>query len=209
MTTQRSHTNVPVAACALVGLLGPFLLALFGASGLSAEPPTSFDVAAFGAAGSATMFLKVEGTEGESTDPDHKAWCELSSFSQGQQEAADEGVRMTGRVVMEDVIVTKLLDKASPKLAAAVCKGTRFPEVQIHLTKSLATGNATYYACELRNVRVSSYHVDGSAGRDTGPTEEISLNFEWIKVTYTEYDEAGGAKGTVEYTYDVQANKTN
>jgi type VI secretion system secreted protein Hcp len=209
MRTQRNKMKVRAVVCALAGLLGFSLLALPGVSDLSAEPAASFDIAAFGAAGSATMFLKVEGIEGESTDPDHKAWCELSSFSQGQQDARDDSVRTVGRVAMEDILVTKALDKASPRLAAAVCKGTRFSEVQIHLITSFATGNKTYYAYELKGVLVSSYHVDGSAGGDTAPTEEISLNFEWIRATYTEYDEDGRAQGTAEYTYDVKANKTN
>ena len=36
------------------------------------------------------------------------------------------------------------------------------------------------------------------------PTEELALNFEKIKVTYTELDKNGEIAGNVEYSWDVE-----
>lgn len=106
---------------------------------------------------------------------------------------------------MEDIVVVKELDKASPKLAEAVCQGEVFPRVEIHLTTSLTdAGRVTYYAYELKNVRIVSYHISGSGQSEDVPTEEISLSFEEIKVIYTEFDSAGKAKGNVEYLWRVE-----
>ena len=52
---------------------------------------------------------------------------------------------------------------------------------------------------------VSSYDVSG-ASQDK-PMENFSLNFEEIKVTYTEMDSEGKKKGKVEYGWDVEGAK--
>ena len=114
------------------------------------------------------------------------------------------------RVVDEllgDVDVVKELDKASPKIAEAVLTGKVFPKVEIHVTASYGdVGRFVYYAYELTNVRVTSYNIGGS-GHDV-PTENFSLNFEEIKVTYTERDSDGNAKGNVEYTWNVEEGQS-
>jgi hypothetical protein len=40
------------------------------------------------------------------------------------------------------------------------------------------------------------------------PMEEISLNFEEIKVTYTECDTTGKAKGNIEYSWKVEEGES-
>jgi type VI secretion system secreted protein Hcp len=105
---------------------------------------------------------------------------------------------------MEDIVVVKELDKASPKLAEAVCGGKVFPRVEIHVTASYTdAGRVTYYAYDLKNVLISSYHISGGGQSEDVPTEEISLGFEEMKVTYTETDETGASKGNVEYEWKV------
>ena len=62
----------------------------------------------------------------------------------------------------------------------------------------------TYYAYELKNVQVTSYNISGSGQSEDVPSEDFSLNYEEIKVTYTECDEKGGSKGNIEYTWKVE-----
>ncbi len=113
--------------------------------------------------------------------------------------------RRSGNVVFEDIVVVKELDKASPKLAEAVCKGEVFPKVEIHLTRSYTnTGLVTYYTYELNNVLIVGYRIGGSGYSENIPTEEISLSFEEIKVTYTETDEGGVPRGNVVYEWRVE-----
>ena len=152
-------------------------------------------------------YIKFDGIDGEATDKDHKAWTDLAAFSQlitkpGQGTGA---TRRRGDVILEDLHCTKELDKSSPKIAESVCKGKVFPKVEIHLTASYTdSGRVTYYAYELKNVQVVSYDISGSGQADDVPMENFSLNFEEIKVTYTENDNAGKKKGNVEYTWKVE-----
>jgi len=152
-------------------------------------------------------YIKFDGIDGEAQDKDHKSWTDLAAFSQlitkpGQGTGA---TRRRGDVILEDLHCTKELDKSSPKIAEAVCKGKVFPKVEIHLTASYTdSGRITYYAYELKNVQVVSYDISGSGQADDVPMENFSLNFEEIKVTYTENDNTGKKKGNVEYTWKVE-----
>jgi type VI secretion system secreted protein Hcp len=153
-------------------------------------------------------FIKFDGVQGEAQDKDHKGWSDILSFSQGIHQpggSATGPTRRRGDVVLDDVQVVKELDKASPKLAESMCKGKVYPKVEIHVTASYTDkGRQTYYAYELKNVLVTSYNVSGSGQAEEPPTEQFSLNFEEIKVTYTECDAAGKKKGNVEYTWKVE-----
>jgi type VI secretion system secreted protein Hcp len=153
-------------------------------------------------------YIKFEGVDGEAQDKDHKNWSDILSFSQGIMQpggAATGPTRRRGDVIFEDIQITKELDKASPKIAEAVCKGKVFPKVEIHLTASYTdAGRVPYFKYELKNVLVTNYNISGSGQSEDVPTENCSLNFEEIKVTYAEADSKGKSKGNVEYQWKVE-----
>ena len=153
-------------------------------------------------------YIKFDGVDGEAQDKDHKAWSDLASFGQGLHQpgaGATGPTRRRGDVIVDDLTCSKELDKASPKIAEAVCKGKVFPKVEIHLTASITdAGRVTYYAYQLTNVLVTSYEIGGSGQAEDVPMETFSLNFEEIKVTYTECDSKGKKKGNVEYSWKVE-----
>ena len=153
-------------------------------------------------------YIKFEGVEGEAQDRDHQGWSDLASFGQGLHQpggGATGATRRRGDVILDDIACSKELDKASPKIAEAVCNGKVFPKVEIHLTASFTdAGRVTYYAYELKNALVSSYNIGGSGQSEEVPMEDFSLNFEEIKVTYTEADNSGKSKGNVEYSWRVE-----
>jgi len=147
----------------------------------------------------AAAYIKIEGIDGEATDAKHKEWIEVLSFSQSIHRGdSGSSVRTTASVVFEDIVLTKELDKSSPKLAESVATGKVIPKVEFELTSSAGI----YYKYELTNVMVTSYSVSGTA--DDRPIEQVSLNFEQIKTTYTEYGSDGSKKGNVETTWKVE-----
>lgn len=156
----------------------------------------------------AAAYIKFDGVDGEAQDKDHSGWSDLATFSQGIHKpggGATGATRRRGDVVLEDIVLVKELDKASPKLAEAICKGRVFPKVEIHVTASYTdAGRVTYFAYELKNVQIVSYALSGSGQSEAVPTEQISLNYEEIKVTYTETDSKGTKKGNVEYSWKVE-----
>lgn len=153
-------------------------------------------------------FIKFDGIDGEAQDKDHKGWSDIATFGQGMSKP---GGGMTGQsrrrgdVVLDDMMCSKELDKASPKIAESICKGKVFPKVEIDVTASYTdAGRVTYYRYELKNVLVTSYSISGSGQSEDVPMEDFSLNYEEVKVTYTENDAAGKTKGNVEYEFKVE-----
>jgi type VI secretion system secreted protein Hcp len=154
----------------------------------------------------AAAFIKFDGVDGEAQDKDHKGWSDVVSFSHSIQRSAQDpaGATRTG-IQIGDIVLVKDLDKSSPKLAEIMLRGRAVPSVEIRLTKGTAEGGrVTYYAYELKNVQVVSYQISGSGRSDQVPTEQMSLNFEEIKVTYTELDSRGSSQGKVEYSWKVE-----
>lgn len=153
-------------------------------------------------------YIKFDGIDGEANDKEHKNWSDILSFSQGVSKpggGTTGPTRRRGDTILDDIVVVKELDKASPKIAESVCKGKVFPKVEIHLTASYTdAGRVTYYAYELTNVQVISYNINGSGQSEDVPTEDLAFNFEEIKTTYTETDSKGSEKGQIEYSWKVE-----
>lgn len=160
----------------------------------------------FVASASGAGYIRFDGVDGESTDAGHDKWIDLQSISQSIQRSPSGGTGGATRGVLQfgDIVCTKELDKSSPKLAEAICQGAVFPRVEIELTAAYGPKRVTYYRYELKNVLVTSYSLSGDARGGVKPAEQLSLNFEEIKVTYTEYDGGGGSKGNVEYEWKVE-----
>ena len=203
MKAQATDLRIVVLLLALVAMAGVIALMQYNARDVSG--------ATVGNAGTAADYIKFDGIDGEARDKGHSQWSDLLSFGQALHKpgTGTGATRRRGDVVLEDIVLTKELDKASPKLAEAVATGRVFPKTEIHVTTSYTdAGRVTYYAYELKNVIVTSYGVSGSGAVDDVPTEQVTLNFEEIKVIYTENDAAGKKKGNVEYSWKVEEGES-
>jgi type VI secretion system Hcp family effector len=192
MQTERNKATVAVIVCAFIGLLWLWQWP---------EASREAQAALSGDSGGSAIFAQFEGIDGESRARDHENWCELLSFRESHNARARA-------VAFEDVTLTKPLDKAGPKLAEAVCRNTVIPVVRIHVTRSFATGVKTCCAYELKNARLTGYEIEGASQGQNPAVEAISLRFEEITTTYTEYDATGQARGNVQYTWRVGGTVT-
>lgn len=169
MKTTEKERNVVVGILAIAGVLwllslapagdldppsapGPTMHTLDEVYNLHAPPPafeTSVD------RGTTHIFMKVEGIDGEAQEQAHKDWCNVISFKQAHAMISAGGGTREGDVAFEEIRVVKPIDKASPKLALAVCNGTTFATVKIHVTGSYGGSKrlVKYYGYELLNVR--------------------------------------------------------
>ncbi len=155
-------------------------------------------------------FLKIGTISGESVDDKHQEWIEILSYQHGVTQPTttlSTGARTTERADHQDFTVVKTLDKASPKLALAVCNGQRIPEITIELAR--ASGDKQkYMVYVMTDVIVTSVNPDGNTqGANERPLEEVSFNYGKIQWTYTETDASTGAsKGDVTTYWDLAAN---
>lgn len=156
-------------------------------------------------------FLKISSVPGESTDDKHSEWIEILSFSFGVSQPATVSHSSGGavgaeRANLQDFVVTKATDKASPKLFKSCCSGEHLDEVTLELCR--ATGDKQkYMQYKMKDVLVSSYQPGGSSGSETLPIESVSFNFGKIEIVYTETDHGTGKpKGDVTAGWDAKKN---
>ena len=153
-------------------------------------------------------FLKIEGVAGESNDKTHKGEIEVLSWSWGASQSGSMAMGAgggVGKVSMQDLSITKYIDKSSPKLFEALATGMHLPEAKLVL-RSPGGSQVEYLTITLKDVVISSYSTGGSSGGDR-PTESVSFNFAQIKMSYTEQDAKGAAGAATEFAWDIKANK--
>jgi len=109
-------------------------------------------------------FVKIQGVDGESNDKDHKDWIIIESFSWGV-------ARTSSAAAAGDIIITKAVDRSSPKLAECRAKGSGFPEVIIDTPQT--GGKPGYVTYTLKNVKIVSI-TPGPGGK----TEKIKLAYQ-------------------------------
>jgi type VI secretion system secreted protein Hcp len=154
------------------------------------------------------MFIKIGDIKGESTDDKHKNEIDVLSWSWGASQSGTSGIGGgggAGKVQIQDLTLTKYIDKASPTLFRMCCDGTHIPTAVLTVRK--AGGSALeYLKISLDTALVTSISTGGSGGQDR-LTENITLNFAKIKVEYTPQTAKGAGDAAVTGGWDISANK--
>ena len=126
------------------------------------------------------MCLKVDGAEGESNIAIHEGEIDVLSWEWeiGQTGSFHiGGGGGSGKGIVEDLVITKYVDKASPKLLLNCLKGSHFTEAILSIGNSV---NPDYLVITMSPVLVTSVLSGGK--QDYGPaTERVSLNFAKVK----------------------------
>ena len=154
-------------------------------------------------------FLKIDGIPGESTDDKHKDWIEIQSYHQGLHQPASATASSNGgataeRVNFSDFSITKLVDKATPKLFEACCTGKHIKEVIIEVCRS-GGDKQKFLEIRMEQVIISNYTQDG--GGDF-PYENVSFNAGKYKITYSQQKrDSGGLGGNISGGWDLTQNK--
>lgn len=158
-------------------------------------------------------FMKLDGIPGESTDDAHKDWIELLTWSNAVSQPASSTASSSGggtaeRVNHSDFSVTKLMDKASPKLYEFCCTGKPLKEVIVECCRA-GGDKMKYLEVKMQNVIVSSVAPSAVASGDSSyPEESVSFNYGSIVYTYTQQKRADGTGGgNVAGGWDLQTNK--
>lgn len=152
-------------------------------------------------------FLKIEGIPGESTDAKHADEIVVTSFRTGfvQQPVTASGAGgSAGKAVLQDLTLTKWLDKASPLLMLKCAQGTHLPTAVLTVRKA-GEDRLEYYKITLSDVLISSISSEGTSSGDR-PTESLSLNFSKIEWEYTPQKADGSADTPVKGSWDVKTN---
>jgi len=153
------------------------------------------------------MFLEIEGVEGETQDKAKAGAIDVLAWSWGASQSGTMHMGSgggAGKVNVQDISVTKWIDKSSTDLLLHVCNGEHYPKATLTCRK--AGGDALeYLTITMEDVMITSLSTGGSGGEDR-LTENISLNFSNFKIKYAEQGATGGETGGGEIGWDIAGN---
>ncbi len=154
------------------------------------------------------MFIKIGDISGESADSTHADSIDVVSWSWGASQAGTGGQgggSGAGKVQIQDLTLTKYIDKATPALFQKCCTGDHIDTVLLTVRK--AGGKPLeYLKITMEQVLVSSVTTGGSGGQDR-LTENITLNFSKVKMEYTPQTAKAGAAPSVSAGWDIAKHK--
>lgn len=153
-------------------------------------------------------FLKIDGVSGESADLKHKGEIQLESFSWGEASpggAGPGGGAGAGKVQMQDLVVTMLVSKASPRLMLACASGKHYKEAVLTARKA-GKAQQEFLVFKLKDVTITSYQTAGAAGSDI-PVDQASLGFSTIQMEYRPQKSDGSLDAPVKAGWDLKQNK--
>ncbi len=157
--------------------------------------------------GTLDAFLNVQGIKGESTDSEHRDQIEVLTFSWGlaQRSGSIEG---RGRAAdFDELVVTKVVDTASPHLYRYCALGKRIPKVTLDLCAP-AGEKRSILKIELEGVLVSRVELCDRVepSGPPRPVEKVGFRYNAITWTYSRLDHSGRPKGTVTCGWDLTRN---
>jgi type VI secretion system secreted protein Hcp len=154
------------------------------------------------------MFLKLTDVTGESRDDKHSGEIEILAFSWGMSQSGTThtgGGGGAGKVNVQDISVTKFVDKSTPTLMQKCFTGKHIASGTLVVRKAGGTP-LEYINIDFDEIIVSSISTGGSGGEDR-LTENVSLNFAKFTYTYTPQKADGTADTSIPVGWDIAANK--
>ena len=153
------------------------------------------------------MFIKIGDLKGESRDKTHKEEIDVLAWSWGVSNSGSAhvgGGAGAGKANVQDLSFTKYIDKCSPSLMLACCKGSHYAEAKLIVRK--AGGKPLeYLTVTMTEVLISAVSTGGSGGEDR-LTENVTLNFGKFEFEYTP-QKADGTGGTaVPFKFNIAEN---
>ena len=159
------------------------------------------------------IYVEFKGSDlkGDSRDAKHKDTVEVYSWSHTMRQpksatASAAGGHTAERVEHGEMLFTKDIDGASPKLYQACSSGLVVNDVIIYFYRALGGRNTTgnpssnqtrhqYLKIELKNVIIAS--VSPTVSEEGIPKETFSLKYSAVKWTYDELNIDGSKSGKV------------
>lgn len=153
-------------------------------------------------------FLKIDGIVGESSDAAHKGEIDVQSWSWGVIQTGSSGTGGgggAGKATFQDFHFVSRISTASPRLLEASATGSHIKLATLSGASNVGKSKgADFLKYKLSDVTVTSVqHGDGPEG---APTEQFSLNFSKVEVSYSPVTSAGKLGAPVTFGFDLKSN---
>jgi len=153
------------------------------------------------------LFIKIGALKGESLDKTHAGEIDVLAWSWGMSNSGSAhmgGGAGAGKVNVQDLSLTKYIDKSSPDLMLAACNGKHFDSALLTVRKA-GEKPLEYLKITMTTVLITSVSTGGSGGEDR-LTENVTLNFASVKVDYVEQKKDGSAGDKPSMNWNIAEN---
>lgn len=157
------------------------------------------------------MLLKIDKVDGESTLKGFEKFIEVTSYSHEVSNPVQIGAsntgRTTGRPRLGELVITKLMDAASPDLNFYCCQAKDLGSVTLTLVRQDAEAkeNLKYMEYKMEKTLLSSVSIGGIGGDDV-PTETVTFNYTKLTWTYIPQKKEVGSAGNIPKWWDQETN---
>lgn len=156
------------------------------------------------------MFLKIDGIKGDATDKVHKDEIEVLTWSWGVTQTGTMHAGPgggAGKANVQDLTLTKWIDRATPILFKHALKGIHIKEAQLTVRK--AGGKPLEYVkLKLHEAIITSVQTGGSGG-DERLTETVAINFAKLEFDYVPQKGDGSGDAEIPVTWNIAKNDEN
>lgn len=134
------------------------------------------------------IFMSIVGPRGpihgEASSPHGNQWIRVLEVDESLVSQSMSG-KASGKLQHEPVKIVKQVDAASPELQKAAATGEHMKEVVFQFSRNNAGKEELYQTIRLSEVIITGVHNRGASSvHSDRPTEEISLQYEKIEITY-------------------------
>ncbi len=153
------------------------------------------------------MFLKLDGIKGESKDDKHKDEIHIESFSWGMNQSGTfhaGGGGGAGKVNIQDISITKYVDKSSCDLMYHCASGKHIPNGLLTVRKA-GEKPLEYLKIKMTDILISGLQATGHGGGDL-LSENVSLNFAKFQLEYQEQKPDGSGTPGGAMGWDITKN---
>ena len=156
---------------------------------------------------SVDIFLKLDGITGEARDKVHAGEIDVLAWSWGLTLKMNRGGGGPAKASdVEQLQITKYVDRASPALMTSLVRASPIATATMVCRKAGGQKPLEFLKIVMKDAMVTSVRPIGS-GADDRFTEQVTLDFAKVTVSYLEQDERGiGKGGSVEFEHTLKGN---
>jgi type VI secretion system secreted protein Hcp len=154
------------------------------------------------------MFLKLDGVDGESPDPQHKGEIQIDSFRLNAVTPRDAFTNQAAGVVrMSHMTIRAKVDKSTPKLFTKIAKNEKIPSAVLTCRKA-GKEQFEYFKVTLSEVLVMKVQAGDleAGGGDVVPRCEFDLAYGKLEMSAKEQTTQGPTSGPVMFMFNLMSN---
>lgn len=158
------------------------------------------------------IYLKFGNVKGNVTAEGHAGQIAVASIHfrverKVSMEAGNLSNRESSKPTLSQITVTKKADNSVAALFKEALTGSAGQEATLTFVRTGSNKVQEFMTYKLTNCIISSY--DLSADGDEEPTEELTLSYSAIEVSYKDHDASNKAGNPQRVSYDVKAAKAS